>query len=668
MTAQPILRAVDFETTGGDLFHSDLPFSFSIAGKGMNSYYHEWPVDPITRAVLWEKDDGYQQLKAVCEDRTITKVGHNIRKFDRRCASLLGIKMRGPIIDTYFAAHACNSAEETFKLKQLCDKYVGMGIADEEELKSAVVKITRLTTSEKWPERWTPKFTTTTKDDGTEKKERLVSCDYWMPETLWRLFPREARRLGIDRNLCRTYCIKDSHRVLKLWAMYDHLLDELGVRHIFEEENDRLSDVVYDMETRGVRVSRKLCKSGLAECDAKAKQLDETITEFAGPEFNFNSPKQKIALFVGKLKLTPLTMTKGGKKSKPQPQVDKRFFDHHRNHHPLCAAVADRSRVKTARTFYRTYLRLMVREGAYWVIHPSYRQIGADTGRFSCADPNLQNVPKRGPNGDLLLGVRGPFGPRPGYVWLHFDYKGQEARIWADEANDPVMLELFRQDEDPYVYLVKEIKRVTGIDVAELYPDDPDPAKMARQTCKNNFLGKLYGEAAKTMALAFNTTPENGLRIVQAMSSTFPRIEPYMKEMKAVARRDGGIRNRYGQLVKIRLMLSPYTGRPELLVHKAVNYVIQSDAARMMKRSMIRITRWLHECQKMRLLTGCGLVMQVHDELVIEVRKSDYGNKPWIARKIAEIMSDNPQFKRVATPVDGKVTLRYWNRQIPLEL
>jgi DNA polymerase-1 len=269
-----------------------------------------------------------------------------------------------------------------------------------------------------------------------------------------------------------------------------------------------------------------------------------------------------------------------------------------------------------------------------WVLHPDLNQYGTLTGRFS---GRFLTIPKRAKQGSIMLDVRRCMIPREGCYWLLGDYSQIEARIYADEFEETTMLEAFKNGEDVYTALEQTILKHTKIDVG-------------RQVAKNIFLGKIYGlglEHLIEMILEESHSDvdrDGAADIVEAFDSTFPIVAESMQKTAKRVERLGFIRNRYGQIIYV-----PYD-----FAYRGVNYIIQSTAQRVIKRAMLRLSRWLKKNEKL-----IWLLLQIHDELAFEVKQSV--NPIKVARIIKPIMEDTEgYFEKVKLIVDFEMCKDNW--------
>jgi DNA polymerase-1 len=242
-----------------------------------------------------------------------------------------------------------------------------------------------------------------------------------------------------------------------------------------------------------------------------------------------------------------------------------------------------------------------------------------------------------------MMLVRRPFGPRPGFVWYASDYQQIEARIFADEAEEEFMIAAFKAGRDVYQEFADVIEREAGVDIG-------------RQIAKNIFLGKLYGLGIKKLiktimdVSASDVDEDSAARVLEVFDSTFPGVSGFMQDTIRSAKANGYVVNRYGQRIDV--------WRDE--AYKGVNYIIQSSAARLMKRGMVKCHKYLESI-------GYGwLVMSIHDELIFEF-PADHRPRS-VIRKLAALMSENDgMFPHVETSVDVKKVVGNWLDSVPCE-
>ena len=619
--------AVDTETTGLDPSRGARPFGVSLADLDGGTAWIEFPVDPSTRKVLYDRRPrAYARLRRTLGDPSITKVFFNA-KFDVKMLRAAGLPVSGPIEDVFIKVRVCSEHSGNHGLKPLAKRYFDFPDDDEVELRKVVASLR-----------------TRAKRVGGYALAEGVAGDYWLPRHATEIMEKsvtlrkswrerdveEALERAVEmEGVCERYGIRDAERTIMLDALFDGLLDELDVRGVYDEEMREVWPVTLRMEKRGVRLDRAATISGRDEAIRRGKAAQESIVREVGAGFNPRSPKQREEYFLDRLGLEPLAFTPKG-----NPKIDKDFFHHYASTVPVCRAMVEHERCeKAVSTYFDAYLEAMDENGT---IHPSFDQAGAITLRYSCRDPNFQNIPKRADDGDIMLEVRRPFGPRPGHVWYCGDYAQIEARIFADKAEEPTMLEAFAAGRDVYDELAATVARLSEIEIT-------------RRDAKDIFLGKLYGLGRRKLLYKLMSSSRGSVdsdaadAIVDAFDETFPSVVEFQRRTISEVKREGKVRNRFGQVIAV---------DPDA-AYKGVNYLIQSEAARLMKGAMVRCARYLDAI-------GYGwLVMTIHDELVFEF---PVDRRPLrVLRTLKRLMEDNRgAFPRVETKVEFDLVMSTW--------
>lgn len=599
------LVACDTETTGLSRWRGDRAFLFSFCNENGRTSHIEFDVEP-DRTVNYESNpEGYNLLAKFFRDKNITKVFHNA-KFDIGMIQAAGLVFRGKFHETTFAAHNCNSSEDNYKLKHLAKKYADYDTEDEDDLKKAVISLRRQA------------------KNFEMKLGEEVEQDYWLTQYADQLLsPEKARGVRI---LARTYAECDAERTMLLWLMYEKIMEEMDVRFHYDHELEVLK-CIQQMENNGVYVDPVLVESSIRAAEGIIRENEHIFVREVGPRFNPKSGPQKIEYFINTMGFTPLAYTAKSR----QPQVDNDFLESIESKSPLARAILDHSRAIKAKNTYLENYRVSM--DASCRIHASLKATTA-TGRLSCTDPNLQNVPVRVPVTSAMYLVRKPFGPAPGNIWYLGDYAQIEARIFADEADEKHMMEACR-GSDVYAELVKIIERVTGI-------------KISRQHAKTIFLGKIYGLGKRKLIANLQCGEAEGQELINTFDDMFPRAKQYMKETIREIYDAGHVRTRYGK----RLVVD------QNFAYKGVNYKIQGNAAGLMKKAMLRCQAYLDQI-------GYGkMVLSVHDELIFEF---PIDNRPIsVLRHLRSLMEDNEGVYRVPTPVDFKKATRSWTDKTPV--
>lgn len=631
--------STDVEATGLNPYKADRPFALSFCFSDNTTKYFNWRVDPFTRQVQKPNKAQLSFIRSILCDPKIPKLGHNIMYDCGMMERAWDIKVEGPIHDSMFMAHACNPLEFTLGLKALSKKYHKIPDDDEKRLHDLTIAARRYGKKEGWA------------------LGPVVQTDYWMPILLAK---NEAEILA-----CQEYCTLDTQRSLMLARMYWQVFQkDRHAADVYEREH-RLWWTTKRMQNIGVRVDLDIVRKELAWCKTQQAALRTRLEAVFGPfEKKVSDERMRAYLYGPKPKGLGLIPSPDHLTEKTKlPSVAKEVLELLAFDVPIVSAKMEMDRISKARTtYFENYLNDAALSGGVWTIHANFDQIGARTGRFSCREPNLQNCPKRGKAGDIMQRVRAPFGPRPGCIWLHLDYKGIEARIFAEEANEPDMLRIFEAGGDVYQDLVHRIERLTALDLVRLFVHRDSPGKPgsgARDICKITHLAWMYGEGKEKMQKSMRLPSlKMAERIITAMKDAYPQAQPFMWKMSKQAERNKFIINRYGRKIPIpKPMWDKKNGKWIEFWYKATNYLIQGTAADMMKSAMPLCEAYLQTPAGL----GGKMLMTIHDELVFEFPKAKLGIKQ--VNSLSKIMQDAAEqhYRRVRFPVDSSITRSHWS-------
>ena len=621
--------AIDTETTGLHAWLGDRPFLFTFCEESGESWFVEFMVDPATREVDYNSNSaGKKKVAGILGDPNIRKVFFNA-KFDVRMCEMAGFDVRGPVEEVAFMAKVCRSDEPSYGLKRLAKKYGDFGTEDVDSLKKAVRslktaagKLGYKVREEVEQDYWLVQYA---EEILVERLTETRAFPSMKPETKKRKLEEERSHARSIRSLTVEYGVLDSERTMFLYIFYGGIMDELGVRKAYEKEM-LLWPHTYAMESYGVHIDLDQARIGRDDASRKRDKALKSLRSMSWPEFNPSSYKDKLNLFIHKFGLEPLSYTDSG-----GAQVDKYFLEHYEDECPAAKLLQEFSRADRAVSmYYAAYLKFH----RDCIIHASFDQVGAKTLRFSCRDPNFQNVPKRAEPGDVMLEVRRCIGPRPGNVWYMGDYSQIEARLFADKASEETMLEAFAAGRDVYEELASTVQQLTGIE-------------LKRRDAKDIFLGKIYGlgktKLLRKLSASGDTDEDGAIAVLAAFEEAFPLVRDYQQSVISEVKQNGCVTNRYGQ----RIDVDPDEA------YKGINYLIQSEAAQLMKRAMIRCSQFL-----MDKFPSGHLVMTIHDELVFEFPAN---NRPmWVLRKLKSLMEDNEGMFTVSTPVEFSKTTGSW--------
>jgi len=378
------------------------------------------------------------------------------------------------------------------------------------------------------------------------------------------------------------------HRTL--WAELERLP---RLKQLYEEIEQPLVPVLLDMEHLGVLIDTAMLRKQGHEIARSLLALEQSVHTVAGTSFNLDSPKQLQEVLFGKLGLPVKRKTATG-----QPSTAEDVLEELAGEFELPRLILEYRGLAKLKSTYTDKLpgQMDPRTGR---VHTSYHQAVAATGRLSSTDPNLQNIPVRTPEGRR---IRQAFVAPPGHVLMAADYSQIELRIMAHLSRDESLMRAFAEDRDIHQATAAE---VFGTDPATVTPDQRRAAKAI------NF-GLIYGMSAFGLARQLGIERGAAQKYVDLYFERYPGVKRYMDDTRAMAREQGFVETVFGR----RLYLPDIRSRNQQLrqyaERSAINAPMQGTAADIIKRAMFAVHHWLARGQ-------ARLVMQVHDELVLEV-------------------------------------------------
>lgn len=655
--------SIDTECTGTNVWTGARPFAVSVCRDDESTRWFEWTVDPRTRKPNVDPKD-VRELQRIVMDRAFRKRFYNA-KFDYFMLESIGVEVpMDQVEEVHFMAKAVDNLELSYELKHLTKKHLGMDDSDQKDLHDAVVKSRRLA-----------------KKLGYETAEDKEG-DYWMPHTLSVLHPAEFRATGIDAKVCKAYGVKDAVRTQRLGDYYEYGMSELGVRPVYEREMELWPETV-EMERHGARVDPERMAEKREECVGVINKFQAILNEKAGrrkadPEFNVNAPKQIIKLlFEGDGALPVVKRTKTG-----QPKTDAEALAPHKADPRVEALFRVRANRKAVNDFFDKYERLATRDGeGQLIVHPGYRQWGTLTGRYSCSDPNLQAVSDPDTSNSLsaefMVDIRQVFVPRKGCVWYCPDYSQVEVIIFADISGEPTMIEALKGGQDIHGATAEKIwggegnPRAMEAALELLGTTDRGRAralmqehgwsigaaekslekKTFRKKAKSVTFTKIFGGGPLALMRWIGVDKTTAKRILNAYDESFPTMVACVAEIEKRGKTDGYVVNKFGR----RLAVDPW------FAYRAVNHMVQSSAADLMKLGMRKTARYLRE-------TGLDarILLTVHDELIFEFRKGHAFKH--VIREVCRLMADHEGAFSIATPVDVEKVTERWSDKSKVQL
>jgi len=375
-------------------------------------------------------------------------------------------------------------------------------------------------------------------------------------------------------------------------------LDAQELWPLFDTVEMPLVRVLAAMERRGMLVDVEHLRGLSREFTGRMDGLMAEIYALAGGEFNIGSPPQLRSVLFERLGLS----TRGVRRGKTGLSTDVDVLTRLAAEHPLPAKILDYRALAKLKSTYVDALPAAVNP-ATGRLHSSFNQTGAATGRLSSSEPNLQNIPIRGEEGRR---IRAAFIAPPGSVLIAADYSQIELRVLAHLSGDPALIDAFQRGQDIHARTASEVFGVLPGTVT---------ADMRRVAKVINF-GVLYGMGAQRLAGELSIPLAEAQRYISAYFERYAGVRRYFEGVVAAARERGFVTTILGRRRPVPELRSPERGVAQAAERVATNTPIQGSAADLIKRAMIAVERRLAAAG-----VGGGLVLQVHDELLLEVEE-----------------------------------------------
>ncbi len=408
------------------------------------------------------------------------------------------------------------------------------------------------------------------------------------------------------------YAAEDADVTLSLHAkLWPRLEAEPSLRKVYEDMEIPLLTVLSRIERNGALVDGRLLKQQSAELAAKMEDLKKRAHAEAGREFNLGSTKQLQEILYDQLGLPVYRKTPGGAPSTAEPVLSELAHEFE-----LPRIIMDYRTVSKLKSTYTDTLpgQIDARTGR---IHTSYHQAVAATGRLSSSEPNLQNIPIRTEEGRR---IRQAFVAPEGRLLLAADYSQIELRIMAHLSGDESLRRAFAEEGD--------IHRATAAEVFDVAPDKVTNDQ--RRAAKAINFGLIYGMSAFGLARQLGIERHAAQDYVGRYFGRYPGVREYMERTRESARARGYVETVFGRRLYLPDIRSRDRNLQQYAERSAINAPMQGTAADIIKRAMLRVHAWLHESK-----APAHLVMQVHDELVLEVAEKAID---MVRDKVVELM------------------------------
>ncbi|HEY4542260.1 MAG TPA: DNA polymerase I [Noviherbaspirillum sp.] len=396
------------------------------------------------------------------------------------------------------------------------------------------------------------------------------------------------------------YAAEDADITLQLHhAMLPQVEADVGMKTIYERIEVPTLVVLQKIERNGVLIDAEKLARQSHELGMRMLEMEQQAYELAGQPFNLNSPKQLGEIFFTKLQLPVVKKTPSG-----TPSTDEEVLQKLAEDYPLPKILLDYRSLTKLKSTYTDKLPKMVNPQTGRV-HTNYAQAVAVTGRLSSNDPNLQNIPVRTAEGRR---IREAFVAPPGSVIVSADYSQIELRIMAHISGDENLLRAFAAGED--------IHRATAAEIFSVAPAEVSSEQ--RRYAKVINFGLIYGMSAFGLASTLGIERGAAQMYIDRYFQRYPGVAQYMADTRTQAKARGFVQTVLGRRLWLPEINSPNGPRRQAAERAAINAPMQGTAADLIKLSMIAVQDWL-EAEGM----ASKMVMQVHDELVLEVPEAE---------------------------------------------
>jgi len=413
------------------------------------------------------------------------------------------------------------------------------------------------------------------------------------------------------------YAAEDADVTLRLWALLKPRLREAKALALYEQVERRMVAVLRDMELAGIKIdAAELARIG-EDFAEKLVRYERQCHELAGRPFNVGSPKQLGEILFDEMKLA------GGKRSKLTGAwgTDASVLEELAAQGvELARRVLDWRQIQKLKS---TYVDALAQKAdAQGRVHTDFAMAVTSTGRLSSTEPNLQNIPVRSEEGAR---IRGAFVAEPGHVLVSADYSQIELRILAHVADVPSLKQAFANGED--------IHSRTAADIFHLDPKAVD--KEARRRAKTINFGIIYGMSAFGLGARLGIPPGEARAIIDAYFARYPGIRDCMERFKEDARTRGYVETPFGRKLWIAEIASKDPARRAGAERAAINAPFQGGAAEIIKRAMVRVPAALQQAG-----LRARMLLQVHDELVLEVPEAEVAATTQLLREVMEAAAE----------------------------
>jgi DNA polymerase I len=554
-----------------------------LLGLGIGSSNQNWFFPLDLNARLPE---GFRNL---LQDQTVTKYGHDLKK-QMQIAKSQGNVIDGNLEDLLIAGYLVNAGLGGLELEELSTVYIQKRVQVWRNDRGKVFTVFNLPA-----------------DVPIEELAKISGS---------RL---EAMRL--------------------LWPILHSSLVNAGLENLYREVEAPLIPVLFRMEQEGIKVDPEMLREFGHSLKQRQTQLEVDIYSLVQEKFNIGSPKQLGVILFEKLGL------KAPKKTKTGYSTDAEVLENLYDAHPVIPKILEyRQNMKLQSTYIDSLIALIHPQTGR--VHTTFNQAVTTTGRLSCTEPNLQNIPIRSEEGRLIRRAFVPVDQE--YRLLSADYSQIELRVMAHFSQDPAYKEAFLKGEDIHKYTAAA---VYGVSVLDVTPEMRDRAKAV------NF-GIIYGISGFGLARNIGVSRKEADVFIGAYFDKYPGVKEYVEELITQAHQNGEARTLMGRIRKLPDLHSRNFTLRSFAERMARNTPIQGTAADIIKKAMVAIEEQLNKHPNLG-----KLLLQVHDELIFEVKESEWTNLAKLVKKEME----NAVALSVPLIVDLKMGTN-WGEMTPVKL
>ncbi len=465
-----------------------------------------------------------------------------------------------------------------------------------------------------------------------ERGINLRGVEFDFPLAAYLLEP-ERGNYSVERFLAEEYLSRPaSHEegistqkaflVHELRDDYLKSLENMGLIDLYKNIELPLARILALMEYHGTLIDTSYLSELKMEIDTDLNHIIKKLYDIAGEKINLNSPRQLAKILFQKLKLPPVKRTKTGY------STDQETLEKLKDKHEFVRLLLDyRELYKIKSTYIEPFFKLVDTRGR---VHPYFNQMHTATGRLSCSNPNLQNLPIRS---DIGKKIRRAIIAPPGYLIASFDYSQIELRITAHLSGEKAMIEAFSKGVD--------IHAKTAALIFQKSPDDITPQE--RRVAKTVNFGIIYGISPYGLSKQLSISVEEAQGIIYNFFAFYPGIHEWITHLLKDTEVKGYSTTMFGRIRKIPELRSSNNNIRELGKRLAINTPVQGSAADIIKKAMIDVQNYIEQEK-----VDAHMILQVHDELVFEVKEDIVDD---FAEKVKEIM-ENVVVLKVPLKVD----------------